>query len=176
MEHINETIETIFKRKSVRKFSDKPVEKEKIELILKSAMAAPSAVNNQPWMFVVIDDKDLLDKLGHELPYAKMLLTAQSAVVICGDMNKASDDWEQEFWVQDCSAATQNMLLAVESLGLGSVWTAVYPSKDRVEIVRNILNLPEHLMPLNVLPIGYPAGHDVSTSKWHEENIHYNKW
>lgn len=176
MSSANSVIETILNRKSIRKFSDKPIEKEKIELILKSAMAAPSAVNCQPWFFVVIDDRELLDELGRELPYAKMLVFAQAAVIVCGDLQKALDDWEQEFWVQDCSAASQNLLLAAESLGLGAVWTALYPAASRVKIVKDILNLPENLMPLNVIPLGYPAGHDKPINKWHEENIHYNKW
>lgn len=173
---MNSVIETILNRKSVRKFSDKPVEKEKLQLILQAAMAAPSAVNCQPWFFVVIDERELLDKLGQELPYGKMLLHSQAAVIVCGDLKKALEDWEKDFWVQDCSAASQNLLLAAESLGLGAVWTALYPAQNRVKIVRDILNLPENLMPLNVIPLGYPAGHDNPINKWHEENIHYNKW
>lgn len=176
MEYINDVIDTIQKRKSVRKFSDKPIEKEKIELLLRSAMAAPSAVNNQPWAFIVIDQRNLLDKLGQELPYAKMLLFAQAAIVVCGDLTKALDDWEQEFWIQDCSAASENILIAAESLGLGAVWTAVFPAQVRVKIVRDILDLPENIMPLNVIPIGYPAGHDSPINKWHAENVHFNKW
>lgn len=176
MQYMNEVIEIILNRKSVRKYSDKPVEKEKIELILRAAMAAPSAVNNQPWLFIVIDDRNLLDKLGQELPYSKMLLFSQVAVVVCGDLNKALDGWEKEFWLQDCSAASENILLAAESLGLGAVWTAVFPAESRIKIVKEILNLPENIMPLNVIPIGYPAGSDLPINKWHEENIHYNEW
>lgn len=176
MEYMNSFIDTILNRKSVRKFLDQPVEKEKIELLLRCAMAAPSAENNQPWLFVVVNDRSLLDKLGQELPYSKMLLFAQVAIIICGDLKKALNDWEQDFWIQDCSVASENLLLAAESLGLGAVWTAVFPSQGRVKIVRDILDLPENIMPLNVIPIGYPAHKDLPLNKWHEENIHYNKW
>lgn len=172
----NDVINVILERKSVRKYLDKPVEKDKLELLLKSAMAAPSAVNHQPWVFVVVDDREILNEMAHNLPYAKMLLTAPLAIVICGDIDKALTDWEQDFWIQDCSAATENLLIAVEALGLGAVWTALYPADDRVKVVKDALNMPHNLMPLNVIPIGYPAGHDAPTDKWKPENIHYNKW
>lgn len=172
----NQAIDVILNRKSVRKFIDKPIEKEKIESILKCAMSAPSAVNLQPWVFNVIDDRALLNELAQNLPYSKMLLSAPLAMIVCGDIDKALNDWELDFWVQDCSAAAQNVLLAAEALGLGAVWTAVYPAQDRVKIVKDILNMPNNLMPLSVIPIGYPADHSAPTNKWNEENIHYNKW
>ncbi len=176
MENFNQAISNILNRKSVRKFLENKVEEDKIKQILEAAMAAPSAVNNQPWLFFVIDDRGLLDRLANELPYSKMLTTAPLAMVVCGDLELASEGWEQEFWIQDCSAATENILLAVEALGLGAVWTAVYPSEDRVEIVRNILNIPKNLMPLNVIPIGYPAANLHSQKKWDDSKINYNAW
>ncbi len=169
--YVNETLEVIHNRKSVRHFTDHPVSKQQIELLLRAGMAAPSAVNRQPWAFYVVTKRETLDALGEQLPYAKMLLQAQAAIVVCGDMEKAGNLKEQGYWVQDCSAATQNILLAAESIGLGAVWTAAYPYEDRSKVVTETLNLPEKHVPLNVIPIGYPTGEDIPKDKWKPENI-----
>ncbi len=169
-------LEILHERKSVRQYSDQKVTEEQLETLVRAGMAAPSAVNRQPWFFFAINDRVLLDELGNRLPYAKMLLQAPAAIVVCGNMERALDAWQQEFWIQDCSAATQNILLAAESMGLGSVWTAVYPATDRIEIVRKVLILPSHLIPLNVLPIGYPDGPQRAKDKWKPENMMWNKW
>jgi len=176
MDQTNNTLEVIHQRKSVRNYTDQKVEKEKLETLVKAGMAAPTAVNKQPWAFVVIDDKDVLNQLGDALPYAKMAKKAGGAIIVCGDLSKALEGWEQEFWIQDCSAATQNILLAAESMGLGAVWTAAYPAKDRMKSVIDILNLPEHIIPLNVIPIGYPKGMEKPKDKWKSENMHWQKW
>lgn len=172
----NLVIKTILNRRSVRQFLDKPVEKEKIDLILKSAMSAPTARNRQPWKFVVVNEKDLLRAMGMELPYAKMLINSPLGIVVCGDIRNKEDETAQTFWVQDCSAAVENILIAVEALGLGAVWTACYPRKEREEIVVKHLNLPEGIVPLCVIPIGYPKFNTSVIDKWMENNIIYNKW
>lgn len=172
----NHTLEIIHQRKSVRNFTDEKVSKEQLESLVKAGMAAPTAVNKQPWAFIAIDDRATLDQLGDALPYAKMAKKASAAIIVCGDLSKALQDWEQEFWIQDCSAATQNILLAAESMGLGAVWTAAYPAKDRMASVIDILNLPEHIIPLNVIPIGYPTGVEQPKDKWKPENMHWQKW
>lgn len=172
----NNTLDVIHSRKSVRHFTGEQVTKEQLETIVKAGMAAPSARNLQPWAFIVITERERLDKLADLLPYAKMLKTASAAVIVCGDLSKAATDVDQAYWVQDCSAASQNILLAVESLGLGAVWTAVYPYEDRMKTVIEELNLPEHIVPLNVIPIGYPTGEDKPKNKWKPENLHWNKW
>ncbi len=154
----------------------RPVSREMLEILLRAAMAAPSAVNKQPWAFVAVTDRKTLDELGDKLPYAKMLKQAQAAIVVCGDMKRALSDWEQEFWIQDCSAATQNLLLAAEATGLGAVWTAVYPAKDRMQTVREVLNLPDTVIPLNVIPVGWPKGTDQPKIKWNPGHIHWEKW
>lgn len=169
--HWNETLETIHNRKSVRHFTDQPVSKDQVEVLLRAGMAAPTAVNRQPWAFYVVTQRETLDLLAEQLPYAKMLSQAQAAIVVCGDMEKAGRLKEEGYWVQDCSAATENILLAAESMGLGAVWTASYPYNDRMEVVKNALNLPEKDVPLNVIPIGYPTGEDVPKDKWKPENI-----
>jgi nitroreductase len=167
----------IMQRKSVRSYQDKPVQAEDLEKILRAGMAAPSAVNQQLWEFIVINRQDVLRKLGEELPYAKMLIHAHAAIVVCGNLNKTFDHNPQStYWIMDCSAATENILLAVEALGLGAVWTAVYPDARRVESVRRILNLPQTVVPLNAIPIGYPERDEQPKDKWNKDALHWNNW
>ena len=172
----NATLETIMTRTSVRKYADKPVEKEKIEAMLRAGMAAPTAVNKQPWHFVVINDKAKLNELAAANPRAKMLLTAPLAIVVCGDMTKALQGKGQEYWIQDCSAATENILLAAHALGLGAVWTGVYPMDDRIQPLSKTLKLPETVIPLCTIVIGYPAEQPKPKDKWKPENISYNEY
>ena len=115
--------DNIISRTSVRSYTNQPIEQEKIELLLRAAMAAPSACNKQPWHFVVINDRKMLDKIPSFSPYASMVKEAPLAIVVCGDLDKALDGWEQDFWIQDCAAATENILLMAHGLGLGAVWT-----------------------------------------------------
>lgn len=150
--------------------------KEKVDLLVKAAMAAPTAVNKQPWAFVVVDDRTVLDKLAAELPYAKMTAQAPLAIVVCGDLSKALNGEKDRYWMLDCSAASENLLLAAESMGLGAVWTAVYPENDRIAKVRSVLSLPDHIIPFNLIPVGYPQHREESKDKFKTENIHYNKW
>ncbi|MFO8087100.1 MAG: nitroreductase family protein [Bacteroidales bacterium] len=169
--YTNKTLEVIHNRKSVRHFTDQPVSKDQLETLVRAGMAAPTAVNRQPWTFYVVTRRETLDALGEQLPYAKMLLQAQAAIVVCGDMDKAGNLKDKGYWVQDCSAATENILLAAESIGLGAVWTASYPYDDRTKAVVKELDLPDKHIPLNVIPIGYPTGEDKPKNKWKPENI-----
>jgi nitroreductase len=171
----NDVITTIKNRKSVRNFTGESVNKSDLEKILKSAMCAPTAVNKQPWSFVVITDRKVLDALADSLPYAKMLYKAGAAIIICANPEKAHDG-KTEFAVIDCSLAGENILLTVESLGLGAVWTAAYPYNERMNTVRNVLGIPQNIIPLNVIPIGHPTGEDKPKDKFKEENIHWEKW
>lgn len=169
-------MENILNRKSVRKYTKEEVKKEQLEMLVRAGMAAPSARNSQPWLFFVIDDRTILDNLAKQLPNAKMLLSAKAAIVVCGNLQKALEGDGREFWVQDCSAATQNILLAAESMGLGAVWTGAYPRKETVNIIKVELGLPEHIVPLNVIPIGWQTGEEKPKQKYTEENIRWNKW
>jgi nitroreductase len=167
----------IMKRKSVRRYKDQTITAEDLQKILRAAMAAPSAVNQQLWEFVTINDPQVLKPLGEGLPFAKMLLHAHAAIVVCGNLTKTFDhDSKSPYWIMDCSAATENILLAVETLGLGAVWTAVYPDPQRIEVVRRILALPEFILPLNVIPIGVPAVEEAPKDKWNPDRIHWNHW
>jgi nitroreductase len=172
----NETLKTIFSRKSVRHYINKDVSKEQLELIVKAGMAAPTAVNMQPWSFVIVKERETLDKLADALPYCKMLFEAPAAIVVCAVPEWSIAEHPEKYSIIDCSAATQNILLAVESMGLGAVWTAAYPRPERMESVRKILDIPEKIIPLNVIPIGYPTGEDKPKDKWKPDRLHWEKW
>lgn len=170
---MNDTFKTIFNRTSVRHFTDVEVDRATLIFLAKCGMAAPSANNKQPWFIIAVTDRHLLQSLGEQLPYAKMAREAAAAIVVCGNLEH-DPTGAKSYWVQDCSAATQNILLAAESLGLGAVWTATYPYEERMEPVRRILNLPENLVPLNVIPIGHPAVAPKPKDKWDEAKFRFN--
>ena len=172
----NGMLETIMTRTSIRQYTDQPVEKEKIEAMLRAGMAAPTAVNAQPWHFVVVSDKAKLGELAAANPRAGMLKSAPLAIVVCGDMTKAMEGKGRQFWIQDCSAATENILLAAHAQGLGAVWTALYPMEERMQPVSEALKLPDTLIPLCTVVIGYPAEQPEPKDKWKPENISYNEY
>lgn len=168
-------MDNILTRTSIRSYTNQPVEDSKIEKLLRAAMAAPSAVNKQPWHFIVVTNKDVLKNLSETNPHGGMIAQAPLAIVVCGDMNKALEGNGREFWIQDCSAASENLLLAAHSLGLGAVWTAVYPDADRIAGVSKVLELPSTLIPLNTIVIGYPGEEPQPKDKWNEANVTYKK-
>ena len=163
-------LENIAARKSVRKYLKKEVEEEKITAMLKAGMAAPAGMDRRPWEFVVVTDRAALDSMAASLPYAKMLAQAPMAIVVCGDSTRSS------YWYVDCSAVTQNILLAAEALGLGAVWTGVYPYEDRIGVVRKYTAMPEQFVPLCIIPVGYPDGPQKAKDKYDESKIHRNKF
>lgn len=173
---LNMAIENIMTRKSVRSYTGQPVGDEQIDILMRAAMSAPSAMDRRPWKFVVVTERASLDTLAQKLPYAKMALNAPAAIVVCGDMTKAGMVGDEPYWIQDCSAASENLLLAANAIGLGAVWTGVYPYQDRMDAVRNVLELPEHIVPLNFIPIGYPSEEGVAKDKYDAENIRRNRW
>lgn len=166
-------IENIMTRTSVRSYKDQPVEKDIIETMLKAGMVAPSAVNKQPWHFYVVTDKTKRLALAETSPNAKMVANAPLAIVVCGDMNLALEGDARSFWVQDCSAASENILLAAHALGLGGVWTGTYPSQERCDAVRKVLDLPSNLIPLNTIVIGYPDCDNKPKDKWDPAKVTY---
>lgn len=164
--------DNIMTRTSIRSWQDRTVEDEKIEMLLRAGMAAPTAVNRQPWHFVVLDKRESIDLLASGRG-GGMFRKAPLAIVVCGDMNKALDGIARDYWVQDASAATENILLAANALGLGAVWTGVYPIAERVEGVSAALDLPANRVPLCVILIGYPAENPTPKDKWKPENVTY---
>ena len=168
-----DTLEAIRTRRSIRAYTPQPVPEELIEKLLRAAMQAPSAGNQQPWQFVVVTERARLDALTKVLPYGQMLLQAPLAVAVCGDL---SHETSKGYWVQDCSAATQNLLLAVHGLGLGAVWIGTYPRDDRVRAVQAQLGLPETVIPLCVVAIGYPAEKKVPVERYDQGRVHRERW
>ena len=170
----NEALNCIMTRTSIRQYQDRPVEQEKVEQLLRAAMAAPTAVNKQPWHFYVLNTKEAINRLADASQRGSdMVRSAALVIVVCGDMDKALEGKAREYWIQDTSAATENLLLAAHALGLGAVWTGVYPMKERVEMTTKVLNLPENLVPLCTILIGYPAENPTPKDKLKPENVTY---
>jgi len=172
---IPDALTVIHSRKSVRNFTGESVTAEQLDILLRAGMCAPTAVNMQPWAFVVITKRSMLDSLADGLPFAKMLYKAGAAIIVCAIPEKAFDK-RKEYAIIDCSLASENVLLAAEAIGLGAVWTAAYPYDDRAGHVREVLNIPNDIIPLNVIPIGHPTGEDQPKDKYKPENIHWEKW
>jgi nitroreductase len=166
-----ELIETIFARRSIRKYTAEPVREGEVKTMLEAAMAAPSASNRKPWHFIVVTERQILDNLGRAHPYGKMLLKAPLCVAVCGDRTISA-----RHWVQDCSAAAENILLAAAALGLGAVWLGVHPREERVSAVRKILSIPENIVPLNLISIGHPAEEKEPRTQYDEVRVHHEYW
>jgi len=172
---MSDALSVIHNRKSVRSFTGQGVSKDVLDKIIRAGMAAPTAVNKQPWAFVIVTDRKTLDTLAAGLPYAKMLDKAGAAIIVCAIPEKAYEK-SLELAVINSTCASENILLAAEALGLGAVWTAAYPYKDRMDIARKALNIPQDIIPLNVIPVGHPTGTDKPKNKYKPENIHWEKW
>jgi nitroreductase len=169
-----DVIDTIYKRRSVRNYLNQSVEREMIMTLLKAATAAPTAANCQPWEFIVIDDKEKLLELKDKLVFARY--NAPVAIVVCGNMKLAFKGPGKEMWVQDCSAAIENILIAATSIGLGSVWIGVYPVESNIKPVKNILNMPEHVTPLGIVYIGYPAEEKEARTRLNEKRVYWQEY
>jgi nitroreductase len=168
-----ETMEAILTRRSIRKYLPDPVSRDKIESVLKAGMSAPSAGDEQPWHFILIDRHDLLEKISEMHPYAKMLKNAPAALLICADPDVPRF---KDYWVQDCSAACENMLLAAHDLGLGAVWIGIYPAEKLVMGIRELFNIPVQMVPFSAIAIGYPAEEKSGRSRYDVSRIHDNSW
>lgn len=170
-------MQNILSRKSVRSYTEQPVTSAQLDTLVRAAMAAPTGRDMRPWKFIVVDDKEAMKALAEKLPYAKMLKEAAAAIVVCGDLSVKDDEGKPSTnWMFDCSAATENLLLQAEAMGLGAVWTAAYPYEERQGAVSAALRLPEHIIPLNVIPIGHPKGDPQPKDKWDAGNVHHNGW
>lgn len=166
-------MDVILSRRSIRRYKDQSISNDVVEILLKAGMAAPSAGNEQPWEFVVLRDREIMRRITEVHPYARMLLNTDVAIVVCGDETK---EVYKGFWVQDCSAATENILLAAVDQGLGAVWLGVHPMKDRVDAVKALLKLPENIIPLSIIPIGYPDEKKEKSDRFNKDRIHYDQW
>jgi nitroreductase len=168
-----DTIEAIRTRRSIRRYTGEPFSDDVLAEILKAAMSAPSAGNQQPWQFVVVADRALREAIAQFHPYAQMVPEAPVAIVVCGDVRLES---YKGYWVQDCSAATQNILLAAHAMGLGAVWVGIYPVEDRVRRLQQLLALPAQVVPLALVPLGLPAERALPANRFDPARIHRNRW
>jgi nitroreductase len=168
-----ETIEAILSRRSIRKFTNQTIDKETIELILKAAMYAPSAKNTQSWQFVVISDRKMLNSITKVHPFASMMTKASLAILVCGDKTLEPDEG---YLNTNCSAATQNILLAAHALGIGSVWLGVYPREERIKGMIDLFGLPAEILPVSLIALGYSNEHAIHPERFKKERIHYEKW
>lgn len=166
-------IDIIFDRRSIRKYLTTEIPDDIIETLLKAAMYAPSARNTQSWQFLVVRQRNILDNIMEVHPYSKMLKYAPLAILVCG--NELLEE-NHDYLNQNCSAATQNILLAAQALGLGSVWLGVYPSKERIKDLRKVLELPDHIIPISLVAVGYPDETKQRPDRFFKEKIHYEKW
>jgi nitroreductase len=171
----NEKLAMIFSRRSIRSYAPGEVPEVAVQSLLEAAMAAPSACAKDPWRFVVIRQRATLKKLTEVLPNGQMLASATVGIFVCGDL-EAAHDRQLSYLLQDCSAAIENLLLAVHALGLGAVWLGVHPREDRIAQVRAILGLPAHVLPVSGIAIGHPGEIKEPRTRFNPAFVHYEKW
>lgn len=172
-----ECLKYIYTRRSIREYSEREISEEDIEKILKAGFQAPSAADEQPWHFMVVRKKELLEKLAERHPYAKMLRNASAAIIVCADPKLSR--FSYRLWDQDCSAATQNILLASRMLGIGSVWIGIYPREDFERAVKEILGIPEEIVVFSMISLGYPKNEEMfreAKGRYKSERIHRDGW
>lgn len=172
---MNPHLDFIFKRRSVRKYVAKEIPTEILHDLLEAAMAAPSARATDPWHFIVITERDTLDRMTSALPNGKMLLTAPAAILVCGDMNRALEGFES-YMLQDVSAAVENVLLAANAIGLGSCWLGIHPRRNRMDGIRSLFHLPDHIIPVAGIALGWPDGTPEARTRYREECVHHGAW
>jgi len=171
---MNPSLDPIFQRRSIRVYTEKPVEPEKLDLLLKAAMAAPSAMNCKPWEFVVITDPEKLALFRKRLIFGNR--NAPAAILVCGNPSLSVNPAARLFWVQDCSLAGENILIAASGLGLGTVWVGVHPVAEFIRVVRDITGLPKHVTPLGLIYVGYPAEGKPARTQYDQKRVHWQKY
>lgn len=167
----NAALQNIMTRHSVCKFSDKKLTDDQLTTLVKAGMAAPTAMDKRPWSFQTVTDPELLSMLSETAPGAKPVAGAAAAIIVCGDSNDFIEGEGRDFWIQDCSAASENILLAAHAMGLGAVWCGIYPSQARVDRLRSDFELEENLIPLSVIALGYPAQQGQPKDKWNPDKM-----
>ena len=172
----NIVLENIMTRTSIREYTSEKINDEQINKLLKAGMAAPSAGNKQPWCFVVIDDMKTKEKITANIGPAQPAAKAPLVIVVCADTTKTFNGDAHDYWIEDCSAVTENILLAAHGMGLGAVWLGVYPQMKRCDFLRGLLSLPTHVIPLGMVAIGHPAEQPAPKDKWDEKKVHKNTW
>jgi nitroreductase len=166
-------MDAIYKRRSIRRFKNEPVDEETLITFVKAGMNAPSAGNQRPWRFVIVTERAILDEIPTVHPYSSMLKEAFAAILVCGDMELEE---RKGYWVQDCAAATENILLEIADRGYGGCWLGVYPREDRVEGLRRLLGIPDHIIPLSLIAVGVPAEKKPPKNEFDRSRITFNRW
>ena len=168
-----EILNGILTRRSIRKYTNELIPREKMEELIRCGMYAPSARNCQPWHFVLLNDREIFLKIEEFQPHTKMLKHAQWGIVVCGDDQLAHTP---DYWSVDCAAATENILLAAHGMGYGAVWLGIYPRPERISAMKDLLGLPPHIHAFSVISVGYPDRQLSPTERFQPERIHFNKW
>lgn len=168
-----DAIDGILTRRSIRKYTNKSIPDEVIKELLEAGVSAPSAGNQQPWQFIIIDNREVLDEASQVLPNGKLLKDANKAILVCGDLNLET---HKGYWPIDCSAATQNILLAAHAKGLGACWLGVYPREERVENLKKLFKTSEHIIPFSVISLGFPDEESKKVDRYDDSKIHKNTW
>ncbi|MFN2183971.1 MAG: nitroreductase family protein [Anaerolineae bacterium] len=167
---MDDRLATIFARRSIRAYTDEPVSEKDLKSLLEAGMAAPSGSNRKPWHFVAVTERQVLRALAEAHPYGKMLAHAGAAIAVCGDPSVS------KWWVQDCSAATENILIAATALGLGAVWIGCHGSPEREQAIRDVLGIPESIAVLSLLSVGHPAEEREARTQYDPNKVHRNRW
>lgn len=168
-----DALEVLLSRRSIRKYEDRELPEGLLEELIKYGMYAPSACNKQPWHFIIIKERNILNEIADFHPNARMLKEAPCAILVCGDEIKAHD---KGYWPVDCSAATQNILLAAHAVGVGACWLGIYPREERAAKMKKLMNLPEHIHAFSMISLGYPAEMPQHKQRSDSSRIHYNIW
>ncbi len=168
-----DAMQAILGRRSIRRFTGEDIPDQDLRILLEAAMSAPSACNQQPWHFVVVKSKETFTKIIEAQHYTQMLEKASMAVIVCADPRLQTCPG---FWTQDCSAATENLLIAVHALGYGATWCGVYPNDDVVWRIRGILNIPKDVFPFCVVAIGVPDEEKPPANRFKQDRIHSEQW
>lgn len=171
---MNDILDVIFKRRSIRIFERRQVEKDLLVKLLQAAMAAPSASNSRPWEFVVVTDEETITKFRAKIKYGNF--NASAVVVVCANLAIAQNESAFRFWVQDCSAATENLLIAAAGMGLGACWVGAYPKEEEMKTLRSILDIPNEVFPLSMIYLGYPAEEKAPRTQYDERRVHWEKY
>ncbi len=172
-----DAINAIMSRVSTRNFTDEPIKDEELKIILDAAMAGPSATNARPFSFIVVRDKEMLEKMADaNMKYSEPLRKATLGILVCGDLERAYAS-APEFWVVDGSIAAQNMILAAHAIGIGSCWLGTWPVEERVNNHIKLFDLPENIIPHSLIAFGYPKGEmKIQKDRYEEDRVHFEKW
>lgn len=172
---MNPLLQFIYSRRSVRQYTNQAIPETMLTDLLEAAMAAPSAVAKDPWHFVVLRSRAAMDKLATALPNGQMLKSAAAAFIVCGDLQQVHDQ-ELSFLLQDCSAAIENILLAATALGLGACWLGIHPREERMKAVCSLFALPENIVPVSGISLGWPASESPARTRYNPAKVHQERW